>query len=349
MICVSVVVPVYKTQEKLLRACIESLMKQTLKEIEIILVDDGSPDNCGNVCDEYAEKDTRIIVIHKKNEGVSVARNVGIEMAKGKYISFVDGDDWIDADAFAVAYKRAEENGVDILQWSYIWHCEEQTVGNNHVFMKSGILDKGQKEELILKAIVDFHPSFSCNCGFAAGAPWAKLYRRDFLIEKNLTFAPGLARSQDRIFNLYAYSVADTIDYLDEPFSHYIANDTSAVVSYRPNIEKVYDKYLEKIEEFIKTRRPGNELFEEARAICQCYVLQQIFTQYLFNRKCDKPFSAKLKEVKRISKDSRYAEGIRDIDMVKASLTKKQYLGIKMLSISPFVAACGMEINRKTR
>lgn len=347
MTCVSVVVPIYKTQEELLRACIESLMNQTLKEIEIILVDDGSPDNCGKVCDEYAKKDARIIVIHKKNEGVSVARNAGIEKAKGKYISFVDGDDWIDEKAFEVAYKRAEVNADDILQWSYVWHCGNQIVKDSHVFMKSGILDEKQKEEMILKAIVDSHPSFSCNCGFAAGAPWAKLYRRDFLIKKNLTFIPGLARSQDRIFNLYAYSVAETIDYLDEPFSHYIANDTSAVVSYRPNVEKVYEKYLEKIDEFIRTRRPNDSIFIEARAICQCYVLQQIFTQYLFNRKCDESFFVKLKEVKRISRDPRYKEGIQNVDRVKTSLTKKQYLGIKMLSISPFLAACGMEIKKK--
>ena len=92
---VSIIVPVYKV-EKYLRQCLDSLVSQTYSNIEIILVDDGSPDNCGIICDEYAEKDSRIIVIHKKNEGLSAARNNGIDIAKGEYLMFVDSDDWVE-------------------------------------------------------------------------------------------------------------------------------------------------------------------------------------------------------------------------------------------------------------
>ena len=94
---VSIIVPVYKV-EKYLRKCIDSIINQTLKDIEIILVDDGSPDNCGKICDEYAAKDTRIKVIHKENGGLSSARNAGMEVAEGEYIGFVDSDDWIETD-----------------------------------------------------------------------------------------------------------------------------------------------------------------------------------------------------------------------------------------------------------
>ena len=94
---VSIIVPVYKV-EKYLRKCIDSIINQTLKDIEIILVDDGSPDNCGKICDEYAAKDTRIKVIHKENGGLSSARNAGMEVAEGEYIGFVDSDDWIESD-----------------------------------------------------------------------------------------------------------------------------------------------------------------------------------------------------------------------------------------------------------
>lgn len=94
MVKFSVVVPVYNV-EKYIGFCIESLQKQTLKEIEIILVDDGSPDKSGEICDLYAAKDARIIVIHKKNGGVSAARNDGMDIAKGEYIIFCDSDDWL--------------------------------------------------------------------------------------------------------------------------------------------------------------------------------------------------------------------------------------------------------------
>ena len=92
---ISIIVPVYKV-EKYIDRCVESIINQTYKNIEIILVDDGSPDNCPKICDEWAKKDKRIRVIHKENRGVSSARNVGIDVAKGKYIGFVDSDDYIE-------------------------------------------------------------------------------------------------------------------------------------------------------------------------------------------------------------------------------------------------------------
>ena len=95
---VSIIVPVYKVPEQYLRKCIESTIAQTLENIEILLVDDGSPDQCGKICDEYAEKDNRIQVLHKKNGGLSSARNYGCKAAQGKWIMFVDGDDWIEPD-----------------------------------------------------------------------------------------------------------------------------------------------------------------------------------------------------------------------------------------------------------
>ena len=107
---VSIIIPVYKIPEIDLKKCIESCRRQTLKEIEIILVDDGSPDNCGNICDEYIKKDDRIKVIHKKNEGVSSARNLGILKARGKYIGFVDADDWIEADFYEKMIEFGEKN-----------------------------------------------------------------------------------------------------------------------------------------------------------------------------------------------------------------------------------------------
>ena len=93
---VSVIVPVYKVPEKFLRKCIESLIGQTLENIEILLVDDGSPDDCGKICDEYANKNENIKVIHKENGGLSAARNTGCENAHGKWMMFVDGDDWVE-------------------------------------------------------------------------------------------------------------------------------------------------------------------------------------------------------------------------------------------------------------
>ena len=113
---VSIIVPVYKVPEQYLRKCIESTMTQTLKNIEILLVDDGSPDQCGKICDEYAEKDKRIRVLHKKNGGLSSARNFGCKAAQGKWVMFVDGDDWIEPDMCQTMYSAGEEKRVRLLK-----------------------------------------------------------------------------------------------------------------------------------------------------------------------------------------------------------------------------------------
>lgn len=109
---ISIIVPVYKV-EKYLPKCLNSILRQTYKNLEIILVDDGSPDSCGKICDAYAKKDSRIVVIHKENAGVAMARNDGIKAATGEYISFIDSDDWISKDAYETLYRGLKKNDAD--------------------------------------------------------------------------------------------------------------------------------------------------------------------------------------------------------------------------------------------
>ncbi len=109
----SIIVPIYNT-EKYLRKCVDSILAQTLTDFECILVDDGSTDNCPAICDEYAEKDPRIVVIHKPNGGLSDARNAGLDIAKGDYIGFVDSDDWIETEMYNTLYSLAISNSSDI-------------------------------------------------------------------------------------------------------------------------------------------------------------------------------------------------------------------------------------------
>ena len=123
---ISVIVPVYKTPKEYLDKCVESIVGQTVKDIELILIDDGSPDECGKYCDEYAKIDSRIKVIHQKNSGVSAARNAGIEAAQGNWIAFVDSDDWLDENAFEYALKYADGN--DMVIWCTYLEEENKTL-----------------------------------------------------------------------------------------------------------------------------------------------------------------------------------------------------------------------------
>lgn len=109
----TIIVPVYKIKEEFLRYCIESLLDQGRKDYKIILVDDGSPDNCGAICDEYAEKNSILTVIHQENQGVSVARNNGIKATDTKWLSFVDADDWVEDNYINELYKELNGDAVD--------------------------------------------------------------------------------------------------------------------------------------------------------------------------------------------------------------------------------------------
>ena len=118
---ISVVVPVYNA-ERFLHKCVDSILSQSFSDLELILVDDGSPDNSGAICDDYARQDSRVKVIHQRNSGVSVARNRGIQEASGDYIGFVDSDDWIDSEMYAVLYQTAKKEHTDIVM------CDSMTV-----------------------------------------------------------------------------------------------------------------------------------------------------------------------------------------------------------------------------
>ena len=124
---ISVIIPIYKS-EPYLKKCIDSVINQTFKDLEIILIDDGSPDNCGKICDEYASKDNRVKVIHKKNGGLSSARNAGLEVCTGCFVGFVDGDDYIDNDMYEFLFKNAVQTNADVIS------CCNYDVIDNIVF-----------------------------------------------------------------------------------------------------------------------------------------------------------------------------------------------------------------------
>lgn len=169
---ISIIVPVYKV-EKYLRRCIQSIICQTYSNIEIILVDDGSPDRCGEICDEYAEMDNRIKVIHKDNGGQATARNAGLDIAKGEYISFVDSDDYISENMIQTLYNRIVKDSSDMAVCGYTYVDENDSTHkyekrNSSVPICDEIIDSKRFFEYLTRK------KYSCYV-----VPWNKLYRRE--------------------------------------------------------------------------------------------------------------------------------------------------------------------------
>lgn len=231
----SIIVPVYKV-EKYLAKCIDSILAQTYTNFELILVDDGSPDNCPQICDEYAKKDKRIIVIHKENGGLSDARNAGLEVAKGQYVGFVDSDDTIEPQMYDELIKSIEMNDSDIAlcevnlcydNGDKIYNneiCLNQVCGTNFSTMTFGPESKKENNQIIDKSI---------GCWV-----WRCLFRRSFIKDKR--FIKGMWY-EDFIFMNNYIDENTKIAIVKKPLYNYLQRDGGIVRTF--NKEK-YEKRL---------------------------------------------------------------------------------------------------------
>lgn len=220
---VSAIVPIYKVEDKLQR-CVESILNQTYGNLEIILVDDGSPDRCPAICDEYAKRSVEgrhIVVIHQKNGGLSVARNSGCAVAKGKYCMFIDSDDWIELSMIETMVGHAEKNNLDLVKCSLVEI--RNGVKDPEVFKEQKLYVGTKKGDLIDR----------CDGGILWTVVWNALYRTS--IAKTLQSPPGLIH-QDNYYSPRYIFECKRVMAIKDVFNNYEYNDTgiSSKQSRRP-------------------------------------------------------------------------------------------------------------------
>lgn len=218
---ISVIVPVYNS-EKYLKRCIDSILNQTYKAIELILVDDGSPDNCGKICDEYAKKDKRVRVIHKTNAGVSAARNSGLEIASGNYATFVDSDDYIEPEMYSNMMEKVHQYNCDVVMCDCIKDFTDHSEIYTHD-IRAGFYDKEQ-------LVNEYYPHLLMmeNIEYPATiSNWLILFNRNKL--GNLRYVVGVRYSEDLLFGAQLVYNTDSFYYMKEQaYYHYYMNPTSA-------------------------------------------------------------------------------------------------------------------------
>lgn len=208
---ISVIIPVYNS-ERYLKECIESLLSQSLSNCEFIFVNDGSSDNSQNIIEKYAETDKRVILTNQDNRGVSEARNTGILNAKGKYIGFVDSDDYIDSCMYEILYKEIQNAKCDVV----VSNFEEELNGNKCVrrysLKENQVLDKIYIQNNIVSFFIkDDSLNTVCN----------KLYKKSIIDEYNIRFPKGLPLGEDGIFNMIYFSKCNSCKYIDYTGYHY--------------------------------------------------------------------------------------------------------------------------------
>lgn len=232
---ISIIVPVYNV-EKYLRRCLDSIASQTFNDWECILIDDGSPDNSGSICDEYAEKDSRFRVIHQKNAGVSAARNAGLDAARGEWIGFVDSDDWIEKDCYEILIEIATRERADVVRFNF----------KNYDFTK-----QFQKGEFYPNEYSYFPVGFNSVClGF---------YQKRLLIENAINFNKEFFIGEDALFNYKSAVFANKIYCTDKAFYNYFENSESAM--HTMSIEKI--KQTEKLFDYIEMFLVQNNRFDD--------------------------------------------------------------------------------------
>lgn len=205
---ISVIIPVYKT-EKYLNKCVESITGQTYKNLEIILVDDDSPDSCPQMCDEWAEKDGRIKVLHIENKGVANARNKALEIASGSYVAFADSDDFAEKDMIETLYRLAEKENCDIAVCGFY--------GGEYEAARALPAISRAEDALRLIAQGDF----------AFGVLWNKLYKAEVIKGVKM---PPLVCCEDLVFNYFAFKNARSVCTTNEKKYHYIRHKSSTTV-----------------------------------------------------------------------------------------------------------------------
>lgn len=215
----SFILPIYKV-EAYLPQCVDSILSQATDACEIILVDDGSPDGCGAICDRYAEEHAIVSVIHKANGGLSDARNAGFAQARGEYVLFVDSDDYL------------EEGAVEkILRWIDTTQADVAFLVSRKVYPDGTSEPMG--EELVREKILDKSRldvlRFLVTCPKFPASAWGKIYRRRFLVEQGMTFPNDRRLSEDLMYSLDLFLTADHFDYLDFPYYCYRQNREGSI------------------------------------------------------------------------------------------------------------------------
>lgn len=313
---ISVIVPVYNVEQYIDR-CLSSLVMQTLKDIEIIVVDDGSPDNSREIYEKYAQQDNRIKIIRKKNAGVSEARNTGMEAASGELFMFVDSDDWLPLDGCEILYEEYKKSQADlVLADAYI--VTDGKTQKNDVFKEAFTTEDPVFFKAYQKACIGYcynpNPAVKWNIP-GLGSPWNKLYKRKIVREHNLKFdsyVKGIY--DDNLFTLHYLMHVKSLTYVKKPVYYFRLVSDSLTQSYKANTLEINSRIFERINDFMETT--GNkEYYLEAFYVYVIRRFSKSMNVYFFAKNNEKTKKEIFAELKKVMDLEPYNTAIKNVDV----------------------------------
>ena len=321
---ISVIVPVYKT-EQYLKRCVDSIINQTYPNLEIILVDDGSPDECPKICDRFAETDKRIKVIHTQNAGVSAARNAGLDVATGEYLAFVDSDDYIESTMYEEMMTLVQKSSCDLIMCDCVKEFQDHTELYTHD-IRSGYYGKQELQteyypHLLMMENVEYPATISnCLCLFK------KELLRGNREKEEIRYIPGIRFSEDLLFGAQLMRNAESFFYMKgKAFYHYFMNPASATHIYAPD---KWDNYC-RLHQKIKNYFWNDNVFDFRRQVDLCLLF------FLYNTIGDirgaegMSQKEKIKKIKSILDDKEVRHMFRRIQILNLTVSWK----LKVISL----------------
>lgn len=312
---VSFIIPIYNV-EKYIRQCLDSILAQKDIDFEIIAVDDGSPDSCGTILDEYAESDSRIRVIHQVNSGVSAARNAGIKAAQGKWCYFVDSDDWLVDNSFSKLLEIAKKTDADIVFADCLEQYENGIENRVHLFSRKFATSDAAIISALQKSILchKYSPYFSKGADSAYPAPWSKLIKTALIKDHNIQYEPYVCGVyDDGLFTLEILEYAKKIAYSGVCVYNYRIITSSIVHAYRKDMVSKFEKNCEKIDEFIQKYQKDDE-FRNAEYCRRIAYLSSFMNSYFYSDQNNNTVKEKNKEVQEVIQRNIWSQAIKNAD-----------------------------------
>lgn len=303
---ISVIVPVYNA-EKYIRECIESIIRQTYENLEIILVDDGTPDNSGGICDEYSIKDKRIKVIHKENGGVSSARNSGLENSTGEYIAFIDGDDYIEKSYFEKMIEKIKKENADCVGCGYnrIYDNKIEAVVSNQPY---SLKEKDYLENVLY---------VQSGLGFCH----MKLWKKSCI--NSIRFNEKLKVAEDALFNIQASKNVKNFYMINEALYNYRFNETSLVRNYDKNYMNKYLDAMIVTQDYIEQNYKDSKIILEKLNNYISYHVLLIMVNYCFSPKNGLSTKEQIKELIKVCEIKVFKKAIEKSGYEGFSITRK--------------------------
>ena len=308
----SVVIPIYNVEEYL-RQCLDSIVNQTFKDIEIICVNDGSTDNSLVILEEYAGQDSRVKILNQENAGVSEARNSGINAASGEYIAFFDSDDWVDLNTFEVINNKINEHNPDSVIFSYLREYGDKTLEKKIFSEKEILFDIEGCKRLHRRQMGLIKEDLRNPENADSLSPvWTKIYKLEMIKNNNLTFCDLkiIGTFEDGLFNIEYFKFAKKVIYLNEHFYHYRKIRVDSITTgYNAKLMLQWNNLFEILSSYIS----DNNLSEEFKEALNNRITLSIIGLGLNVVTSDLIYKCKLEEIKKVLKDEKIHASIRNL------------------------------------